>query len=183
MASYEVQLASYILGKFYLGTDIKYKCTNTKLQKLLIIAQFRKIYVTQRQLFDANIMVNPCGFGIRSVAGFFPIDICGTVETTPDDKNRRIDPASIHEAPELGELYDGGMRFVESGDIDWIRNAFCRFGSYSAKELSDMMNRMSLHRTDRMQLDVNYLVNILKRTIDQDCKESNEIVRYVSLGY
>lgn len=46
-----------------------------------------------------------------------------------------------------------------------------------------MMNRMSLHRTDRMQLDVNYLVNILKRTIDQDSKESNEIVRYVSLGY
>lgn len=182
MAAYEVQLASYILGKFYLGTDIKYKCGNAKLQKLVVIAQFRRMYISEKPLFEASISVNPCGFGVRSISNFFPIDLCGEVETTPDDQNRRIDPASIHEAPELGELYDGGMRFVEKEDVDWIRNAFCRFGSYSAKELGDIMNNMRLHKVDSMCLDLDYLTNHLKQMIDEDCEDGNEIAKYIKEG-
>lgn len=182
MATYEVQLASYILGKFYLGTDVKYKCGNAKLQKLVVIAQLRKMYAMNQVLFDANIMINPCGFGVRSIAAFFPIDIYGEVETAPNDSDRKIDPNSIHDAPELGEAYDGGMRFVMKEDDKWLRDTFCRFGSYGAKELGDMMNRMTLHTSEDISLSSKDLLENIRQRIDPDADAGNEIVTYVREG-
>lgn len=178
MLKYELKLASFLLGQLFLRTN--YNCGSAKLQKLVVIADLYYLHQTGKTLFDAPILVNICGFGLKSVAEYFPPYICGQ-----RDENRPIQIADIQDdIPEMNPLYDTGMNKVSGEDQEILKKVFFRFGAYQAKDLGDIMNNMMLHDSDKynLQLMEYNLREYLNHDLQLDAKNENEIALFIQSG-
>lgn len=126
--------ANYIIRLYY-KTGEKYRCTKSKVEKLLSIAGFAYMAKNGEPLFEQDIVVNPCGTGFAEFSGSYPPEIIKGKEA---ETNCAIDG-------NLNELIDNGVSIPLSyqDEIEPLKpeiegllsRSFMRFADYAPKTL------------------------------------------------
>lgn len=171
----ELNFASFLLAECFMKTD--YKCGSAKLQKLILIANLKKLLDTNYKisLCDVNYSVNLCGFGIKSIAEFFIPDLWGSKsKNEPIQRDELKDNNLV-----LNEIYNVGYSNVSDEDRNLLTDVFLKFGAYEATDIGQIMNQMNLHSIEKEEINNEDLINYLIKNLDDDNNKHNEIAEYL----
>lgn len=177
--------ANFII-QLYFKTGKKYRCSRTKVEKLLVIAQLISIKDNNQsnKLLSEKICSNPCGAGFPVLSKYLFSEI---IDTEEDESGNAIDCSLIKEDAEYPVIY----RIVDEDSFTptirkILRDVFLEFGNCKIKELGEWCNQFKDNIVSSTEKEYDRYVIDEQRVIDYFSNSnmcysgnSNRIVEYI----
>ncbi len=129
--------AAKFIVQLYYKCDSRYKCSRTKLEKLLTIASLT-VMKNGDELFVDKITINQCGTGIPALSNKFLPDLIGGVEDEDGNPISRAMVCNSVEAPSIYKIEE--TEKVDSKIEKLLEDVFINFGNYKAVELGKKLD-------------------------------------------
>ncbi len=161
------------------------KCTSASVQKLMVIAQLRYLYVHKIPIFENNLLIKPLCFSVPLISNTYPDVIFDDDKMKPLENNFEDGliiniPNLTVEKEELSSFYNIIYDLCEN-ETEILNLVYRHFGAYSGECIGKFMRELSLHKnnTDRLFKEItneellDYISNI------PETDRTNPIIKFV----
>lgn len=164
---------NYLIQLFY-QTNKTYVCTRTKIGKLLSIVAF--VYAKDgKKMFDENICrYDGCGTTIKELAYIIEHEVYPVSSNLPNQK----EITEISQDPNIPD------RFLNIGSLndnvkENIKKVFLKFGSYSPKNLGELLNELFCCNKIKTYDNVTIDLEVFSQISRDDFINRNELIDFI----
>lgn len=173
--------ANYLLRLYYYGNR---NCTSAVIQKLLIVAQFKHLYLYDTPLFEDDLFVKPSCFSIKIISNTYPDIIfdeetrIGLVDMFQSGDIVDVPDTNCATLPKLASFYDIFSELNQQ-EMDIINQTYIYFGKFSGKCIGEFMRNLEVHKNKTV------FTNVTVQEIQEYIRQipatdtSNEIIKFI----